>query len=44
MSSRAIPNSGSVPFFDEEAVRAVLRFDELLAAMERALADFSSNT
>ena len=42
MSSSAIPSSGSVPFFDEEAVRAVLHFDELIPAMERALADFSS--
>lgn len=42
MSSRAIPSSGSVPYFDENAVRAVLRFEDLIPAMERALADFSS--
>jgi len=31
-----------IRFFDEEAVRAVLRWDELVAAMESALAAFSS--
>jgi thiomorpholine-carboxylate dehydrogenase len=34
--------SPSVPFFDEAAVRSVLRFEELIPAMERALIDFSA--
>ena len=35
-------NSPGVPYFDEDAVRGVLRYDELIAAMERALANFSA--
>jgi len=31
-----------IPYFDEAAVRRVLRYDELIPAMERALADFST--
>src|SRR3974377_2534928 len=31
-----------IPYFDEAAVRRVLRYEELIPAMERALADFSS--
>ena len=34
--------SSSVPFLDEAAVARVLRMEELIPAMERALADFSS--
>ncbi len=32
----------AIPFFDEAAVRGVLRLDELILAMERALIDFSA--
>lgn len=38
------PNSESptsIPYFDEAAVRRVLRYEELIPAMEQALADFS---
>ena len=31
-----------VPYFDEAAVRRVLRYEDLIPAMEQALADFSS--
>ena len=41
MSSAA--NSGAaLPFFDEAAVRRVLRMEDLIPVMERALMDFSS--
>src|SRR3974390_163034 len=35
-------SSARVPFFDEDAVRRVLRYEDLIPAMERALADFST--
>ncbi|HZD33279.1 MAG TPA: ornithine cyclodeaminase family protein [Candidatus Angelobacter sp.] len=35
-------SSAPVPYFDEAAVRRVLRYEDLIPAMERALADFSS--
>src|SRR5271169_5645031 len=31
-----------VPYFSEAAVREVLRYEDLIPAMERALSDFSS--
>ena len=31
-----------IPYFDEAAVRRVLRYEDLIPAMERALADFST--
>jgi len=34
-------SSPSVPYFDEAAVRNVLRYETLIPAMEQALADFS---
>jgi len=34
--------SAAVPYFDETAVRSVLRYEELIPAMEQALADFSA--
>jgi ornithine cyclodeaminase/alanine dehydrogenase-like protein (mu-crystallin family) len=37
-----LQTSPQVPYFDEAAVRRVLRYEELIPAMERALADFSS--
>lgn len=35
-------SSPQIPFFDEAAVRRVLRYEDLIAAMEKALADFSA--
>jgi len=35
-------SSRPLPYFDEAAVRRVLRYQDLIPAMERALADFSS--
>ena len=35
-------NSTHIPYFDEEAVRRVLTYETLIAAMEYALADFSA--
>ncbi len=35
-------SSNSIPYFNEAAVRRVLRYEELIPAMEQALADFSS--
>jgi ornithine cyclodeaminase/alanine dehydrogenase-like protein (mu-crystallin family) len=34
----------SVPYFDEAAVSRVLRYEDLIPAMERALSDFSSGS
>jgi thiomorpholine-carboxylate dehydrogenase len=36
-------SSGQLPYFDEAAVRRVLTYENLIVAMERALADFSAN-
>ena len=38
----ASENLPQLPYFDEAAVRRVLRYEELIPAMERALADFSA--
>ena len=38
-TSRAVP---SICFLDEETIRPLLRLEDLISAMERALADFSS--
>ena len=35
-------SSQQIPYFDEVAVRRVLRYEDLIPAMERALADFSA--
>ena len=35
-------NFPQIPYFDEAAVHRVLRYDQLIVAMERALADFST--
>src|SRR6516165_9033617 len=35
-------SSPTIPYFDEAAVRRILRYETLIAAMERALADFSA--
>jgi ornithine cyclodeaminase/alanine dehydrogenase-like protein (mu-crystallin family) len=35
-------SAAQVPYFDEAAVRQVLRYESLIPAMERALADFSA--
>jgi len=35
-------SSPQIPYFDEAAVRRVLRYEDLIPAMERALADFST--
>ena len=40
-SGSAPVSSPSVPYFDEAAVRNVLRYETLIPAMEQALADFS---
>lgn len=37
-----LPPRAAVPFYDEAAVRSVLRMQDLLPAMERALTDFST--
>src|SRR5215471_16556728 len=34
--------SAAIPYLDEAAVSRVLRYEDLISAMERALADFSS--
>lgn len=36
------PSRKAIPFFDEAAVRRVLRMEDLIPAMERALVDFST--
>ena len=42
-NSQSPPQLASqVPFFDEAAVRRVLRYEDLITAMEQALADFST--
>ena len=40
--SSAVNSGAPLPFFDEAAVRRVLRMEDLIPAMERALMDFSS--
>ena len=40
-SGSALMSNPSVPYFDEAAVGKVLRYEALVPAMERALADFS---
>jgi len=43
MSANTMPSSApAVPFLDEAAIRRVLRMEDLIPAMERALIDFSS--
>ena len=43
MSANTMPSSApAVPFLDEAAIRRVLRLEDLIPAMERALIDFSS--
>src|SRR5271165_99863 len=43
MSANTMPSSApAVPFLDEAAIRRVLRMEDLIPAMQRALIDFSA--
>lgn len=42
MTNEPLPTASSIRFLDEESVRPLLRMEDLIPAMERALIDFSA--